>query len=87
MRTLWGTICFSNKSAGKIYGIRVLTTDLKWVDLLEGVTKEEARELMRTFNGRPVDRKWRVLRTGYKRMLEIIAPLRAERRIISQPFN
>lgn len=47
------TVTFTNKNAGKLHGISVLTTDLIWVDLLEGATKEEAREYMRNFNGRP----------------------------------
>lgn len=47
------TICFSNNIAAGTHGIQVLTTDRKWIVLLEGVTEEEAREFMRNFNGRP----------------------------------
>ncbi|MGF6282285.1 hypothetical protein ABH908_000231 [Pseudomonas frederiksbergensis] len=47
------TVCFSNKNAGEFHGVSVLTTDLQWIDLLDGASKEEAREFMRNFNGRP----------------------------------
>lgn len=57
------TVCFSNKDAGPTYGIVVLTTDHKWVELLEGVTHEEAREYMRNFNGRPEHVPAKVIKT------------------------
>lgn len=57
------TVCFSNPNAGKTYGICVLTTDHQWVHLLEGVTKEEARDFMRNFNGRPEHVPAKVIKT------------------------
>jgi hypothetical protein len=57
------TVCFSNKDAGPTYGIVVLTTDHKWIPLLEGVTHEEAREYMRNFNGRPEHVTPKVIKT------------------------
>lgn len=57
------TVCFSNKDAGPTFGIVVLTTDHKWVPLLEGVTHEEAREFMRSFNGRPEHVPAKVIKT------------------------
>lgn len=57
------TVCFSNKNAGKTHGVCVLTTDLQWIDLLEGATQEEAREFMRNFNGRPEHVPAKVIKT------------------------
>lgn len=57
------TVCFTNKNAGPTYGIDVLTTDHKWVTLLEGATHEEAREFMRNFNGRPEHVPAKVIKT------------------------
>lgn len=57
------TVTFTNKNAGKFHGVSVLTTDLKWIPLLEGATKEEAREFMRNFNGRPEHVPAKVIKT------------------------
>jgi hypothetical protein len=57
------TVCFSNKNAGKTHGVCVLTTDHNWIDLLVDATKEEAREYMRNFNGRPEHVPAKVIKT------------------------
>ncbi|MGE8063919.1 hypothetical protein [Pseudomonas sp. NPDC089569] len=72
------TVCFSNKDAGPTHGVVVLTTDLKWVTLLEGVTREEAREFMSNFNGRPEHVPAKVIKTkigivaGFNRAHQIV---------------
>ncbi|RBB97331.1 hypothetical protein C3E97_028130 [Pseudomonas sp. MWU12-2115] len=43
------TICFSENIAKGTHGIQVLTDDLGWVVLLEGVTHEKVRDFMRNF--------------------------------------
>lgn len=57
------TICFSNNVKAGTHGIEVLTTDHKWIVLLEGVTIDAAREFMRNFNGRPEHVPAKVIRT------------------------
>lgn len=57
------TVTFTNKNAGKFHGVSVLTTDLQWIPLLEGATKEVAREYMRNFNGRPEHVPAKVIKT------------------------
>ena len=57
------TICFSNNVQAGTHGIQVLTTDHKWIVLLEGVTIEEAREFMRNFNGRPEHVPAKIIKT------------------------
>lgn len=59
------TVCFSNKNAGKTYGVCVLTPDHKWIDLLVGATMEEARDFMRNFNGRPEHVPAKVIKTKF----------------------
>ncbi|KZN20522.1 MULTISPECIES: hypothetical protein [Pseudomonas] len=59
------TVVFTNKNAGPTHGIAVLTTDGKWITLLEGKTHEEAREFMRNFNGRPEHVPAKVIKTKF----------------------